>query len=60
MRHTAGTMVENEPVDARESALAYVENHWRELTLGEARLLSVESLHDTERARSIKVMLTCR
>jgi uncharacterized protein YbdZ (MbtH family) len=34
-------MVENEPVDVRESALAYVEKHWRELTLSEARLLSV-------------------
>ena len=53
-------MVENEPSDVRESALAFVETHWHELTLSEARSLSVESLQDAEQQRFIKVMLTCR
>ena len=53
-------MVENESSETRESALAFVESHWRELTLGEAHSLSLDALQEYEQRRFIKVMLTCR
>jgi hypothetical protein len=37
-------MDQNEPVDPRRSLLAFVEAHWRELTLRDARSLTVEAL----------------
>jgi hypothetical protein len=34
----------DEPTDPRRTLLAFVETHWRELTLREARSLTVEAL----------------
>lgn len=49
----------DEPADPRRNLLAFVETHWRELTLREARSLTVEALSRfVDKPPNIKETLT--
>ena len=53
-------MSERETLDARGLMLDFVERHWRELTLRDARLLCADHLEpDPGTAPNIKETLTC-
>jgi hypothetical protein len=53
-------MAENDQPDGRQSLLAYLERHWRELSLRDARMLCVELVDVRgDGSRMIKETLTC-
>jgi len=53
-------MADRDRMQERSDLLAFVERHWRELTLREARSLSVEVLEQPHPLAPVKTSLTYR